>query len=588
MPKPRRTSAAAADNRPAFNRPPGAKARVTPAADDEITPTTPKRPSRPKAKESPATSPIKKTGGGRTRRNSDSPTKKSPSKDTSKHASSSSYNSTSQLLSAGSLAKLNAYNEKAGTEEKELQRKRKEKQYKNVGGQKRRKKNRDVSGVRMEEGRANEKNAFVRRRGGAASIREYMRRKGGNDKGSNRRCVVTLVVIVILLLVIFIPVGVLVIGKNSQQSSSRSGPSNSNLKNVDPNSIPAAAKGTDTDPFTWYDTTDFNVTYTGETVGGLSIMGLMSSWDDSKRPNNNVPVLSDRFAYGSMPIRGVNVGGWLSLEPFITPSLFNTFTASDNVVDEYTLTKKLGPGPAKALLEAHYATFVTEQTFIDIVDAGMDHVRIPFSYWAVTTYDGDPYVAKTSWRYLLRGIEWCRKHGLRVNLDLHAVPGSQNGWNHSGRLGTVGWLNGPDGALNAKRSLDLHSQLSIFFAQDRYKNVVTIYGLINEPKMMALPTQAVLDWNKQAIEIVRKNGIKQYLTFGDGFLGLNKWNDMFKNVDPALVMDTHQYVIFNNEQLAISHLNKINMACQGWGSMLSAAVNPSTGCVPYIFPLSVW
>jgi glucan 1,3-beta-glucosidase len=584
MPKARRESAAAADNRPAFNRPPAPKGRAPAAAAaaaaavDDITPATPKRKLRPKAKESPATSPVKKTSADRHQRgHSSNPTKNSPSKDAAKHASSSSYNSTSQLLSVDSLAKLNAHNEKHETQEKEVQRKRKEKQYKNVGAQKRRKKNRDVSGARMEEGRANEKNAQLRKRGGAASVQEFMRKREGNGQGPSRRCLVLLVIIAILLLIVFVPVGVLVIGKNSQRSTSRSGPSNSNLKDVDANSIPAAAKGTDTDPFTWYDTSDFNVTYTDETVGGLSVMGLISEWDDSKRPNNNVPPVKDKFAYGSMPIRGVNVGGWLSIEPFITPSLFNSFAASDNVVDEYTLTKKLGPAPAKALLEAHYATFVTEQTFIDIVDAGMDHVRIPFSYWAVTTYDGDPYVPKVSWRYLLRGIEWCRKHGLRVNLDLHAVPGSQNGWNHSGRWGPVGWLNGSDGALNAQRSLDIHNQLSKFFAQDRYKNVVTMYGLVNEPKMMALPMQTILAWNEQAIDVIRKNGIKQYITFGDGFLGLSKWNDQFKDVDPALVMDTHQYVIFNNEQLAFTHQNKINMACQGWSSMLSVANNPSTG-----------
>jgi glucan 1,3-beta-glucosidase len=578
MPKARRESAAAADIRPAFNRPPGAKARVTPAGPDDITPATPKRSSRPKAKESPATSPVKKSSAQDERRKSRSPTKNSPSKDKAQHASSSSFNSTSQLLSVDSLAKLNAYNEKAETQQKELQRKRKEKQNKHVsGGQKRRKKNRDVSGVRMEEGRANEKSAFVRKRGGARSVKEYIRKRGGNGQGPSRRCLLMTIIVAIILLVIFVPVGVLVIGKKSTPSNSSSAPANSNLKNIDPNSIPAAAKGTDMDPFTWYDTTDFNVTYTNETVGGLPVMGLVSSWDDSTQANNHVPSLKDKFAYGQMPIRGVNLGGWLSLEPFITPSLFNTFTANDHVVDEYTLTQKLGPGPAKALLEAHYATFVKEQTLIDIVDAGMDHVRIPFSYWAVTTYDGDPYVPKTSWRYLLRGIEWCRKHGLRVNLDLHALPGSQNGWNHSGRWGAVGWLNGTDGSLNAQRALDIHDQLSKFFAQDRYKNVVTIYGLVNEPKMMALPIQTVLQWNQQAIQVVRKNGIKQYITFGDGFLGLSKWNDMFKNVDPALVMDTHQYVIFNNEQLAFSHQTKINMACQGWSGLLTMANNPSTG-----------
>lgn len=31
--------------------------------------------------------------------------------------------------------------------------------------------------------------------------------------------------------------------------------------------------------------------------------------------------------------------------------------------------------------------------------------------------------------------DWARKYGLRVELDLHSVPGSQNGLNHSGRIG---------------------------------------------------------------------------------------------------------------------------------------------------------
>jgi aryl-phospho-beta-D-glucosidase BglC (GH1 family) len=42
----------------------------------------------------------------------------------------------------------------------------------------------------------------------------------------------------------------------------------------------------------------------------------------------------------------------------------------------------------------------------------------------------DPYVEKVGWRYLLRALEWAREMGLRVNLVLHAAPGSQNGWNH--------------------------------------------------------------------------------------------------------------------------------------------------------------
>jgi aryl-phospho-beta-D-glucosidase BglC (GH1 family) len=32
---------------------------------------------------------------------------------------------------------------------------------------------------------------------------------------------------------------------------------------------------------------------------------------------------------------------------------------------------------------------------------------------------------EVSWKYFFRAIVWARKYGLRINLDLHAVPGSQ-------------------------------------------------------------------------------------------------------------------------------------------------------------------
>ncbi len=305
-------------------------------------------------------------------------------------------------------------------------------------------------------------------------------------------------------------------------------------------------------------------------------MGLNSTWDDTTKANQYVPALNESFVYGTMPIRGVNLGGWLSIEPFITPSLFNTYQSNQNIIDEWSLTKQLGATDAAKVLEKHYALFINENSFKDIQAAGFDHVRIPYSYWAVTTYPGDPYVPKISWRYLLRGIEYARKYGIRVNLDLHALPGSQNGWNHSGRQGTIGWLKGTDGSLNGQRSLDLHNQLSTFFAQPRYKNVVTIYGLANEPKMTELQVSDVITWTTTAVQNIRKNGMQQTVAFGDGFLGLGKWHAQLQGVQD-LVLDAHQYVIFNKDQIAYTHQKKIQFACSGWSGQMKASVDTSTG-----------
>lgn len=391
----------------------------------------------------------------------------------------------------------------------------------------------------------------------------------------------------LLVLAAAIPIGIVVSKKHASSDSSSSGgasttsskPSNSNLNGISESSIPTAAQGTYLDPFTWYDTTDFNVTYTAETVGGLSVMGLNSTWNDTAQANANVPALDKSWAYGTMPVRGINLGGWLSIEPVITPSLFSSYSTHDNVVDEYTLSQKLGATQAKTTIEEHYSSFVQRQTFADIQAAGFDHVRIPFSYWAVTTYDGDPYVAQVSWRYLLRAIEWARQFGLRINLDLHGVPGSQNGWNHSGHQGLIGWLNGTDGDLNAQRSLDIHDQLSKFFAQPRYKNIIQMYGLVNEPRMVELETATVLNWTTTAIDLVRSNGINCTIVFGDGFLGLENWQGELQGLS-GLLLDVHQYVVFNVEQIVLDHSDKVKFACVDWTNQTVQSMDTSTGFGP--------
>lgn len=394
----------------------------------------------------------------------------------------------------------------------------------------------------------------------------------------------------IVILIIIIAVAVAVSKKNSgggggggedgkDDGDKDSGASD--LDGQDRKDIPDRWKNSYLDPWSWKTTTDFNTTFTAQMVGDLPVMGLFSEWDDSARANDKVPPLDEKWgSYKSSPARGVNLGGWLAMEPFITPSLFN-YDSDKGIIDEWSLCQELGPR-ASSVLEEHYASFVTENTFKDIAEAGLDHIRIPFSYWAVEVYDGDPYVFRTSWRYLLRGIEWARKYGLRVKLDVHGLPGSQNGWNHSGRLGQIGWLNGTDGTLNAQRSLDMHDRLSKFFAQDRYKNIITHYGLANEPRMTELKASDVIEWTENAYKKVRDNGLDALVVFGDGFMGLDNWQGLMTGYDD-MVLDVHQYVIFNEGQISFTHKEKVEYACKGWTDQAELSMDRNRGYGPTMF-----
>ncbi|CAA94701.1 Glucan 1,3-beta-glucosidase Exg2 [Schizosaccharomyces pombe] len=329
--------------------------------------------------------------------------------------------------------------------------------------------------------------------------------------------------------------------------------------------VPEWAKNSLLDTNTWLDTSDFNTSFTNETFAGLYTMGIFDKYDDSVQANPNVPPLNEPFPYGRLPIRGVNLGGWLSMEPFITPSFFQVKNETAYLVkDELSLHAYLGEN-ATSVIENHYNTFVTKQTFYEIREAGLDHVRITFPYWIL--YSNEiTNVSGIGWRYLLRSIEWAREQGLRVNLDLHAAPGNQNSWNHGGYLNQMEWLDGTvKGEENSQFTLKIHERLASFFSQKRYRNVVTIYGALNEPNFFVLDEHKITDWHKQAYAVIRQSNFTGLISLSDGFRGPGNWEDHFDPFHfPNILIDVHRYIIFNDFLIGLRPKDKLNVICKSW------------------------
>lgn len=162
-------------------------------------------------------------------------------------------------------------------------------------------------------------------------------------------------------------------------------------------------------------------------------------------------------------------------EPFIVPALYEQYTngSGGRSVDEYTLSQNMGDQVA-TIMEEHYDTFITEEDFMLMADAGLNWIRLPIGFWALETLEGEPFLEAVSWKYIVRALGWARKYGLRVKLDLHASPGSANGWNHSGRIGSLNFLRGVMGLANAQRTLDYIRRLAEFIHQPEWRDVVPI------------------------------------------------------------------------------------------------------------------
>ncbi|WVW84155.1 hypothetical protein I302_106184 [Kwoniella bestiolae CBS 10118] len=279
-------------------------------------------------------------------------------------------------------------------------------------------------------------------------------------------------------------------------------------------------------------------------------------WDEanpfnsSARANSWSPRLNEPWDFAKNRIYGVNLGGWLNTEPFIVPALYEKYheVNGQTAIDEYTLSQNMGSNLTAAMTE-HYETFITEKDFIEIASAGLNWVRLPMAFWAIETWDDEPFLERVSWTYVLKALKWARKYGIRVNLDLHTVPGSQNGWNHSGRQGTPNWLNGPMGLAHAQRSLDYIRTLAQFISQPEYSDVVQMFGFINEPNGNALSKGPIASFYVEAHNIIRDiTGIGKgpQLSAHDAFLGITNWYDFAPGAD-RIMLDQHNYMVFQDQ-----------------------------------------
>lgn len=229
------------------------------------------------------------------------------------------------------------------------------------------------------------------------------------------------------------------------------------------------------------------------------------------------------FDYSGSKVRGVNTGGWFVLEPWITPSMFE----GNGAVDEYTLTQELGADAAKSKLQQHWNSWITQDDFNQMAKAGLNHVRIPIGYWSVIRRDGEPYV-QGAYEVLGKALDWAQAAGLKVMIDLHGAPGSQNGFDNSGRYGNIQWTQGDTVSHTTKvlnKIRDDHAS----------HPAVSAIELLNEPMGPNLDMSTVRQFYMDGWGNLRDS--KVAVTFHEAFEGVSAWNDWGQGM-ANLLLDT--------------------------------------------------
>ena len=89
-------------------------------------------------------------------------------------------------------------------------------------------------------------------------------------------------------------------------------------------------------------------------------------------------------------IRGVNLGGWMVLEPWITPSMFYQFLGKGEgtaAFDTYTFCQVLGAAEANEQLRRHWDSWVTRDIIEELAASGaVNSLRLPVGDYMYKSY----------------------------------------------------------------------------------------------------------------------------------------------------------------------------------------------------------
>ena len=263
---------------------------------------------------------------------------------------------------------------------------------------------------------------------------------------------------------------------------------------------------------------------------------------------------------------GVNIGGWLVLEPWITPSLFYRFlgkTKSDGVgIDTYTFCSALGAEEANKVLRAHWDAWVTEDHIKQLADREVEIVRLPIGDWTLRQYESYQDCTTGADEKVQWLLDTADKYGIKVLLDVHGVKDSQNGFDNSGKSVPFTWIDENNfthangygewmGPWNGS-SYDYIKQENIDWAVETIDMLVDKWGKhpalfaiepVNEPWWNS-DLNVLKDFYRKVRTNMRNKAPHLHFVFHDAFhWDANEWNDLFADNDKDnVIMDTHQYM----------------------------------------------
>jgi len=165
-------------------------------------------------------------------------------------------------------------------------------------------------------------------------------------------------------------------------------------------------------------------------------------------------------------LRGINLGNWFEPEGYMFH--FKDGAQSPHEIEDLT-RELIGPEKAEAFWRRWREAYITEPDIDRLKQMGFNSVRLPI-HWKFFDSDG-----AEGFRLLDRLVQWARKDGIYVIIDLHCAPGGQTGTNIDDSDGYPWLYSSPEAQAH---TIALWRRIAEHYSKEP---IVLGYDLLNEP-----------------------------------------------------------------------------------------------------------
>ncbi|KAJ4335636.1 hypothetical protein N0V95_008850 [Ascochyta clinopodiicola] len=266
--------------------------------------------------------------------------------------------------------------------------------------------------------------------------------------------------------------------------------------------------------------------------------------DLTGKTSKPVPSATSFRDWKTFKANGVNLGGWLVLEKGIDPAFFDNNGAS-SAEDEDSFCEVLGDLKCGLLLEQRYRTYFTKKDIDIFATYGVNTIRVPVGYWAfMARQKGMHYHTGGQLLAFSNIAQYAISKGMHVVVDLHGLPGGQNGLDNQGKSRQLEWWHND---ANFDASIKLVNLATDWIRLQPNSNQFTL-SLINEP-LPALYYFGQTDdsfaylnkFYNASLTAIRKKSKTLPVMFSDGFAGEQAWEKWWSRTDLNIVWDSHIY-----------------------------------------------